>query len=296
MVEANSSLESAMGESKEGVDNNAGSKNAPGSWETVAVQERPAEIPEKFFKDGVINYKEMAKSYVELEKKGSIPAPVAENKPIIPAPVADNKPAPIQAPLVIPGVDAPSVAKYTDELSTAGKLSDESYAALQKAGYPKSVVDAYVKGLTAESDQAEAVSGALIADKQITEITNSVGGQEVLTDMLTWATNNLEASDLAAYNKAVGSSDVGQVKLAVNGLFHAYSQAQDPGLLKGYKGTNFSTVEPFHSNDEVVQAMQNPLYDRDPAYRAKVAERLRVSDVFRQSRDVTHESFARHQS
>jgi len=294
MVEAN--IPAAGETAPVSIDNNAGTANAPGSWETVTVQERPAEIPEKFFKDGVINYKEMAKSYVELEKKGSIPAPVAENKPIIPAPVAGNKPAPIQEPLVIPGVDAPSVAKYTDELSTAGKLSDESYAALQKAGYPKTVVDAYIKGLTADADQGEAVSQALIADKQITEITNSVGGQEVLSDMLTWATANLDATDLAAYNKAVGSADVSQVKLAVNGLYHAYSQAQAPGLLKGYKGTNFSTVEPFHSNDEVVRAMQDPRYDRDEAYRNTVAERIRVSDVFSQSRSVQKESFASIQS
>jgi hypothetical protein len=79
-------------------------------------------------------------------------------------------------------------------------------------------------------------------------------------------------------------------------LYHAYSKGQAPSLLQGDKSGEFSTAEPFNSNDEVVQAMQNPLYDRDPAYRAKVAERLRVSDVFRQSRDVTHESLARYQS
>lgn len=272
-------------------DNNAGPKNAPGSWETITLQERPAEIPEKFFKDGVLNVKELAKSYGELEKGKGAPAP-AENKPVIPAQNAENTPA----ALSIPGIAAPEIAKYTAELTKDGKLSDASYDALAKVGYPKIVVDSYLRGMNADAEQAAAVEQARIADKQIAEITSAVGGDKVLTDMLAWATTNLDAKDLATYNKAVSSADVSQVRLAVNGLFHAYSQAQDPSLLSGSRKGEFSTVEPFLSNEEVVAAMQNPKYDRDPAYRAEVAERIRVSDVFQQSRDVTKESFARYQS
>lgn len=283
-------------------DNNAGGANAPGSWETVTVLERPAEIPEKFFKNGVINYKEMAKSYAELEKSKSTTPTKSETSATTentPAPVK-NTPAPVKntitEPLVIPGVAAPEIAKYTDELTTGGKLSADSYAALQKAGYPKAVVDAYVKGLMADANQAEAVSQARIADKQIAEITTSVGGEKVLGDMLKWAVANLEPADLAAYNEAVASTDVSKVRMAVNGLYRSYSQSQPPELLQGGKGAFSSSAEPFNSNDEVVAAMQDPRYDRDPAYRAKVASRLAVSDVFKQSRDTTNKSFARYQS
>lgn len=276
------------------VDNNTTGVNEPGAGETITLQERPDWVPEKFFKDGVVNFRDMAKSYAELEKvKSSTPA---ENAAPISAKPSENKPAPIQEPMVIPGVPAPEIAKFTDELQTKGQLSADSYSALQKAGYPKAVVDAYVKGLFADSQQAEAVSQARIADKQISEITTSVGGEKVLGDMLKWATANLSEEDLAAYNKAVGSADVSQVRLAVNGLHHAYSKGQHPSLLQGGKPEFGDGVEPFKSNDEVVEAMQNPKYDRDPAYRAQVAERLRVSDVFRQSLDRTHESFARHTS
>lgn len=276
------------------VDNNASGANAPGAGETITLQERPEWVPEKFFKDGVVNFRDMAKSYAELEKgKSAAPAPNAETKP---ASTPENKPAPIQEPLVIPGIAAPEIAKFTDELGKDGKLSPASYETLVKAGYPKAVVDAYIKGLTSDQAQADAVAGARIADKQIAEITTSVGGDKVLADMLTWAVANLEPADLAAYNEAVASANVAQVKMAVNGLYHSYSQSQHPELLSGERKGEFSTVQPFASNDEVVQAMQNPLYDRDAAYRAKVAERIRVSNVFQQSRDVTHESYARHQS
>lgn len=278
-------------------DSNAGPINAPGAGETITLQERPEWVPEKFFKDGVVNFREMAKSYGELEKSKGAPAPVkAEVTPaaaITPEPIKHS----ISEPLAIPGVAAPEIAKYTDELTTAGKLSPESYANLQKAGYPKAMVDAYVKGLMADATQAEAVSQARIADKQIAEITTSVGGEKVLGEMIAWATANLEPADLAAYNEAVSSSDVSKVKMAVNGLFHSFSQGADPALLRGDKKGDFTNgVEPFNSNDEVVRAMQNPLYETDEAYRQKVAERIRVSNVFSQSRDVTHESFARHQS
>ncbi len=276
------------------VDNNAGTANAPGAGETVTLMERPDWVPEKFFKDGVVNFRDMARSYSELEGKQSKPTPLGEQTP---APQqAATKPAPIQEPLAIPGVAAPELAKFTNELSTDGKLSPASYEALVKVGYPKIVVDAYIKGLSADANQAEAVSQALIADKQIAEITTSVGGEKVLGEMLQWATANLEAGDLAAYNKAVSSPDVSQVRLAVNGLYHAYSQGQPPNLVKGQRPGEFSTVEPFNSNEEVVAAMQNPKYDKDPAYRAMVAERIRVSDVFRQSRDLRKESFASYQS
>jgi len=290
MVEANV----VVGEQASAQDNNAGAANEPGAGETITLQQRPEWVPEKFFKDGVVNFKDMAKSYAELEGKQSTPAPVKQGEQ---APAGqEHTPAPIQAPMAIPGVAAPEIAKFTDELSKDGKLSPASYEALAKVGYPKVVVDSYIKGLTADADRTEAVSQALIADKQIAEITTDVGGQEVLSEMLAWATANLDAADLAVYNKAVSSSDVSQVRLAVNGLFHAYSQVQDPSLLQGVRSTNLSNVEPFLSNDEVVQAMQNPKYDRDPAYRAEVAARLQLSNVFTQSRDVTHESFARHQS
>lgn len=275
-------------------DNNASGANTPGAGETITLQERPEWVPEKFFKDGVVNFREMAKSYGELEKSKAAVTPVPDAN-AAPKPDVKTETTTTQETITIPGVDAPSLAKFTEEMKTDGKLSPASYEALTKLGYPKVVVDSYIKGMTADADAANAVSQARIADKQISEITSAVGGEKVLGEMLAWATSNLDAADLKTYNDAVGSSDVSKVKMAVNGLYHAYSQTVDPALLQGDKAA-FTTVEPFNSNDEVVVAMQNPLYDRDPAYRAKVAARIAVSDVFKQSRDTTHESFLRHQS
>ncbi len=276
-------LESAMG--TESTDNIASGANEPGIGETITVQTRPEWVPEKFFKEGVINFKEMAKSFSELEtKQGKQGQQTTEETP---APVKTPAPVVETPTITVPGVDAPSVVKFTEELKTAGKLSDASYEALAKLGYSKVVVDSYVKGMTADATVEAAVSEARIADKQIGEIVTSIGGQKVLDDMLQWANANVDAKDLEAYNKAVSSSDPSQVKLAVQGMLHSYTAAQPPELLQGNRTPGTPGVEPFASNDEVVEAMSNPRYDRDQAYRDMVAKRISVSNVFGQSRDVT---------
>lgn len=278
------------------VDNNADGANAPGAGETITLQQRPEWVPEKFFKDGVVNFKEMAKSYGELEKAKSAPAPVkSEAAPVQQTPEQIAAQAAADKAFTIPGVSKASLDGYTAELTKDGKLSEKSYTDLVALGYNKTMVDAYIKGMTVDQTVNQAVSQARIADKQIAEITTAVGGQQVLGEMLQWAVANLEPAELKAYNEAVSSSDVSRVKLAVNGLYHEYSKTVDPALLQGERSA-LSTVEPFLSNEEVVAAMQNPKYDRDPAYRAMVAERIRVSDVFQQSRAIQKESYAGYQS
>ena len=47
---------------------------------------------------------------------------------------------------------------YVSEYTKAGKLSQESYDKLEKAGYPKMVIDGFISGIKASNDQmADAV-------------------------------------------------------------------------------------------------------------------------------------------
>lgn len=276
--------------------------DAPGVGEfSDAMMERPSYVPEKFFKDGRINIKAMAESYGELERARSsqqptpTPAPAAspkadDSKPSQPdAPAADTS---AQPPVVIPGVTPEAMTKFSSEMSKDGKLSDSSYAELAKLGYPKAVVDAYTKGLTADARIEQAIQDVRIADKEIAAIKESIGGEKVLNDMLQWASNNLDAKDIAVYNDAVSGNDSARVKMAVQGMFHAYKQSQGPNLIGGRPPSNGSTGEPFKSSAEVVKAMEDPRYDRDPAYRDEVAKRLAVSNVFGQSREYkTRDSY-----
>ncbi len=276
------------------VDNNQSGPDAPGAGQfSDAMMERPAFIPEKFFKDGRIDIKALAESYGELERTRSSqpPAPKPDVTELGDR-QADGSKAPSQkadpnaAPeIVIPGVNKASMEHYTKELTEGGKLSDASYADLAKLGYPKAVVDSYVKGLQADAMVSQAIQDVRIADAEIATITASIGGEKTLGKMLQWASSNLDAKDLAVYNEAVSGNDPARVKMAVQGMFHAFKQASGPNLIGGRPSVSTSEAEPFNSNDEVIQAMEDPRYDRDPSYRDQVAKRIAVSNVFGQSRE-----------
>ncbi len=245
---------------------------APVKAEATAAAERPANIPEKFWKDGKVDTDAMAKSYTELEKSKAAPAP---------APVA-----PIPADVAVPGVEAADQARYSTELA-AGKLSDASYAELATKGYSKAAVDAYIKGITTVAAAQPAVEvkpevnvqEAIIADRQITEIKASIGGDAVLVPMLAWAKTGLTAAESKEYEAAVSSGDVAKVKMAVAGLHALYTKevGSDPQLLGGKAATE--SGDSYASKEEMVSDMQQEKYKKDPAERQRVANKLRRSKI-----------------
>ena len=69
-----------------------------------------------------------------------------------------------------------------------------------------------------------------------------------------------------------------QFNLALQALYYRYTEAEgmEGQLLQGKAA---APANGFRSQAEVVRAMQDPRYDRDPAYRAEVMQRLELSDL-----------------
>jgi hypothetical protein len=259
------------------------SPNAPNLGKVTAIQ-RPDYVPEKFYdtKTGVIDFEGIAKSYGELERKQSAPAPKADDAG---APDPTKAPAPEPTPKsvdlpVVPGVTPDQMKVFSAELVTTGKLSDESYAALLKSGFNKPAVDAYVKGLTADATAAQAVSEARVADDQIKSITDSIGGKAALKEMQDWAVASLSDKDLAAYNAAVSGSDPAKVKLAVHGLHAQFTKANgtEERLFSGSNNVA-DAQDVFQSRAEQSRAINDPLYKTDSAYRQKVEAKIGRSNL-----------------
>lgn len=274
-------------------DNLASSANAPQAGErSPAMMERPQWVPEKFFKDGVINYRDMAKSYEELEKsKSQAPAPVDTPDPKA-AVVEPPKPVPqVTAPPVVPGVTPERVTAFSQEIQKDGKLSEASYTELKALGYSKEAVDVYVQGLTQAKVVEQAVDEARIAQTEINSITDGVGGIEKFNEMLTWAKANMSPKDQAAYNAAVGSNDPAQVRMAVNGLHQSFAKVhgKSPNYVDvgGGLRPNSGAVAPYTSNDECAADMSTRLYKTSQAERDRVAAKLAVSNLFQQSKDYS---------
>jgi hypothetical protein len=271
------------------VDTNVGSPNPAGAGERSApLMARPDWVPEKFFKDGIIDYKGIATSYGELEKsksktvdpKAGEPTPKAESK-------VEDKPISVS----VPGIEQARVDAYSAEIMKDGKLSDASYAELAGKGYGKATVDVYLAGLTRDAAVSQAVTDSQVAATHIKEITDGIGGQSALTEMLTWAKSNLSEADLKVYNDSVSSNDPAKVKMAVNGLHHTFTElhGKSPNYLEGERLQNTpGGVAPYESEDAVTKDIATWDYKNNQEFRDKVAARLRVSpNVFARSRDTT---------
>lgn len=152
------------------------------------------------------------------------------------------------------------------EYAETGKLSDETYASLEKSGLPREAVDTYIRGKQADADAYDAA------------VYGTAGGAEEYTSLVAWAKDALTEGEKLAFNEAVQSGNPEKAKLAVEALTarRASKRGTPPGsLLSGNKGA--VGVQPFASQAEVTTAMSSKAYKTDPAFRATVVERLRLS-------------------
>jgi hypothetical protein len=153
----------------------------------------------------------------------------------------------------------------SDEYSSNGTLSDDSYAKLDKAGFSKEYVDTYIAGKQALANQA----------KQ--EVFSTVGGEEAYSELMVWAKANLPEDEVLAYNSTIDSGNMGNIKLAVTGLKAKFSETKGPNLLGGNAPDNNSGL--FRSRAELIKAMSDPRYKTDEAYRKDVERKLDKSNI-----------------
>lgn len=218
--------------------------------QTTTQEVRPTWLPEKFKSP-----EEMAKSYSELEKRFGQPKQDATK--------TEQPQDATQQPVA-------GFQKYSDEYFSNGKLSDETYNELTAKGIPKEYVDQYMKGFEATQ---EAQSQAIISD---------VGGEEQFKAMSTWASEALSENELEAYNRAVSSGNRDEASFAVKGIYARYRAGAgglEPRLLAGETSIS-GPSDVYRSTAEVVEAMKNPKYKADKAYRKDVEEKLNRSNVF----------------
>lgn len=148
------------------------------------------------------------------------------------------------------------------EFAEQGALSDESLAKLEKAGISRDIVDLYVQGQEALVSNLQNAAYAV------------VGGEESYKSMTQWAAANLTEAEIDTFNRAVNSTNKSVIELAVTGLKGRYEAANgsEPNLVGGDAGT--ATGPAFESWAQVREAMRDPKYAKDPAYRRQVEEKL----------------------
>ena len=155
---------------------------------------------------------------------------------------------------------------FQKEYNETGELSQDAYNALAEVGISNDMVNTWLAGQDA------------IADQNISEIYDMVGGENNYNSMLDWANNNLQQWEIDAFNNSIENLDPNAM-FAVQGLMARMQNAEGipPRLMTGESVP--STAPRFESLAQVTEAMKNPKYASDPAYRAQVTQMLGNSTV-----------------
>lgn len=162
------------------------------------------------------------------------------------------------------------------EDAQTGELSPETKDYLSKMN-PAEVAAEYLKyRQQVESNQQPAED---ISEAEVAELRGIAGGDEGYQEMIAWASENLSPEDIQRYDNVIASGNYDAISFAVQALQSKYSEAMgvEGQLFKGKPAAN--TRDVFRSQAEVVAAMSDPRYDRDPAYRQDVFAKLERSNL-----------------
>ena len=169
------------------------------------------------------------------------------------------------------------ITSASNEFNDKGELTPETIDKFSSMS-SKELVEAYmqVQGQLPQASQEAEVAD--ISTAVVNEVKNAAGGEAAYNNMVQWAGENLDKNSIDAFDSIINSGSVDAIKLAVSGLKAQYENSN------GYEGQMYSGKAPktskdvFRSQAELVDAMSDRRYDRDPAYRQDVIEKLERSD------------------
>ena len=176
----------------------------------------------------------------------------------------------------------------------AGKFKDQSsleqaYLELQKKLGEPNDQDEYSEEVEEEDyneedydeeDYDEEDADEQRSEAQANQLFEMVGGEKAYKAMIDWAGQNFSQEEVQMYDAVMSKGDPNSIFFAVQALNNQYTDAvgSDGQLLTGNRSAAQQDAS-FRSQQELVQAMSDPRYDRDPAFRDDVIRKLQNSDI-----------------
>lgn len=203
------------------------------------------------------NAEELEAAYLELQKKlGEKPSDDTEEE--------------------TPQEEESSDASLLDQLWEEAKAENYSQETLQKLA--KADPNELAKMYLDYRSKAENSSQAQMTEADATNLKNAVGGEAQYNEMIGWASQNMTEQEIELYDSIMERGDPAAAYFAVQALAYRY---QDSNGVEGslVQGKSPSTGSGFRSQAELVQAMSDPRYDSDPAYRQDVSRKLERSNI-----------------
>lgn len=226
--------------------------------EALAIGERQLEAEQQMYAGKFKDAEALEQAYIELQKK------LGTNQ--------EEEPSEESAPEEEVEEEVSVFDTAAKEWNENGQLTEETIKALSEMDSSE-LVQAYIE---AQNQQQPAED---LTQDQVSQIYNIAGGEDQYQSLVKWAGENLPDDYVQAFDNLVESSDLYAIQLAVAGLQATYADANgyEGRMLSGKSTTDTPNV--FRSQAEVVQAMADPRYDRDPAYRQDVFNKLERSNL-----------------
>ena len=235
--------------------------------EAIAIGEAAAQEQQAAYAGKFKDAEELEKAYIELQKKLGESNDPEETEGM----QREEEPETEE-------VEQSEAATLINEASAAYAETGEVSAEMMEQFASMSsqdLVNAYVE----MQGQLPTASSADLSESDVNTIKNSVGGDESYTNLMSWAGENLDPADVEAFDALVDTGNARSIRLAAAGLKAQYE------AMNGFEGEMITGRAPvqeadvFRSQAEVVEAMSDPRYDRDPAYRQDVFNKLDRSSL-----------------
>lgn len=232
--------------------------------EALAIGEAAAKEQEAAYAGKFKDAEELEKAYIELQKKlgeTNEDEGLREQEETSEEEVESN-----------PAVDL--INEASQLYAEKGELTPEVMEQFTSMS-STDLVNAYIEmqGNLPKAESPDLTNG------EVNQIQNTAGGEEGYKQLMAWSGENLDQADIEAFDALVESGNARLIRLAVSGLRSEMEKAVgfDGEMVTG-RAPN-QPVDVFRSQAEVVEAMSDPRYDRDPAYRNDVFEKLSRSDI-----------------
>lgn len=226
-------------------------------WDKTDKENESAELIGGKFK----SQEELLKAYQELEKLRSKENTEETSEPE--ETTTEEEPE-------TPTEENPIFTKAAEEYADGGNISEESIEALSKMD-SKDLIKSYVDFYSKSQQKAE------LQQTQVNEIKNIAGGEEGYKELTTWASQNLEKTELEQFNTIANTGNYTAIKFAVEALNSRFrnQEGYEAPMVTGKAAS--SNAKPYRSQAELARDIANPLYNSDPAFRSDVEERLSLS-------------------
>ena len=167
------------------------------------------------------------------------------------------------------------ISNASQEYAETGQISDEMFEQFGEMS-SQDLVEAY---MNIQANAPEAVAEEL-SESEVNSIKNSVGGDQAYDNVMQWAGENLDPTQIDAFDDVIANGNSVAIQMMVNGLKAQYDSTNGyEGRMLSGKSANASSSDVFRSQAELVAAMSDSRYESDPAYRNDLLEKLDRSDL-----------------